>query len=484
MGEPKTVPWQEPAGKAVEAARRPERSRRLYGLLGRPTLFVLDLVLFYAATILALKLSPAFGASILEGVVPYGGLAVYWIGLPAVTAISSYVFGLQTLLERRRLLQLAALSVVVVAVALIGYNAVLALTRFELLGRWVSVIYFPIAAFLVFGSRALLARLLDRVKLRVGMIGSADTANKLAAEVATTQIPVDLEGIGTKFAGEEEPVGELSSGEMELEDLLALLRSERYDELIVEVDKVAEPKVRAGLMEAVRRGVRVTSVEKFYESQLFQVNAAGLEEEWFWNQDPAHDHPVFSFAKRVLDIVLALVGLACMVVIGPLIALAIWMEDKGAPFYRQERVGRYGRPFGLWKFRTMTTNAEKDGGVQWAQKGDARVTRVGRVLRKTRLDETPQFWNVLKGEMSFAGPRPERPEFVAELSEILPYYDYRHLVKPGITGWAQIHYGYGASVEDAAVKLNYDLYYLKYASPLLEIQILLGTIVAMIKGAR
>ena len=214
------------------------------------------------------------------------------------------------------------------------------------------------------------------------------------------------------------------------------------------------------------------------------MNAAGLEEEWFWNQDPAHDHPVFSFAKRVLDIFLALVGLACMVVIGPLIAMAIWMEDKGAPFYRQERVGRYGRPFGLWKFRTMTTNAEKDGGVQWAQKGDARVTRVGRVLRKTRLDETPQFWNVLKGEMSFAGPRPERPEFVAELSEILPYYDYRHLVKPGITGWAQIHYGYGASVEDAAVKLNYDLYYLKYASPLLEIQILLGTIVAMIKGAR
>ena len=162
----------------------------------------------------------------------------------------------------------------------------------------------------------------------------------------------------------------------------------------------------------------------------------------------------------------------------------IRLESPGSAIYSQIRVGRFNRRFRIYKLRTMVSNAEEDGGAQWAKKGDVRVTRLGRMLRKTRIDELPQLWNILRGDMSLIGPRPERPEFVEELSEQIPFYSQRHLVTPGLTGWAQINYPYGASVNDALNKLTYDLYYVKKASLLLDLQILLRTIGAISKGAR
>jgi lipopolysaccharide/colanic/teichoic acid biosynthesis glycosyltransferase len=156
-------------------------------------------------------------------------------------------------------------------------------------------------------------------------------------------------------------------------------------------------------------------------------------------------------------------------------ALLIKLDTRGPIFYRQERVGQHGRPFMLLKFRSMVTDAERDGVPQWAGSGDARVTRVGRVIRQTRIDEIPQVYNVLLGDMSFIGPRPERPFFVQELAAKIPYYAERHRVKPGITGWAQINFPYGASVEDAKQKLEYDLYYIKNHSIFLDCIILLQT---------
>jgi exopolysaccharide biosynthesis polyprenyl glycosylphosphotransferase len=169
----------------------------------------------------------------------------------------------------------------------------------------------------------------------------------------------------------------------------------------------------------------------------------------------------------------------------PLIALAVRLDSPGPVFFRQERVGKGEQPFTLIKFRTMRNDAEKNGAV-WACKDDPRVTKVGHILRKTRLDEIPQLFNVLKGDMSFVGPRPERPEFVETLKEKIPYYSKRHFVKPGVTGWAQVRYPYGASVEDSLEKLRYDLYYIKNFSIFLDILIILETIKVVLfgRGAR
>ena len=163
-----------------------------------------------------------------------------------------------------------------------------------------------------------------------------------------------------------------------------------------------------------------------------------------------------------------------------LTALLIKLESRG-PVYKQERVGKNGRTFVLMKFRSMRVDAEQDGPV-WASKGDARTTRIGRIIRKVRVDEIPQFWNILKGEMSFVGPRPERPHFVAQLAEEIPFYEQRHLIAPGLTGWAQIKYPYGASIEDARQKLQYDLFYIKNQGLLLDAIIMFETIKIILFG--
>jgi lipopolysaccharide/colanic/teichoic acid biosynthesis glycosyltransferase len=179
--------------------------------------------------------------------------------------------------------------------------------------------------------------------------------------------------------------------------------------------------------------------------------------------------------KRATDLAVGALGCLITLAVLPVIALAIWLEDAGPVFYRQTRVGRGGRPFTLVKFRTMVQHAEQDG-PQWAQEADERITRVGRVLRRLHLDELPQAVSLLRGEMAFIGPRPERPEFVAELEAVIPFYRARHAVRPGITGWAQVNYRYGSSVEDALVKLQYDLYYNKHCSLFLDALILVRTL--------
>jgi lipopolysaccharide/colanic/teichoic acid biosynthesis glycosyltransferase len=177
----------------------------------------------------------------------------------------------------------------------------------------------------------------------------------------------------------------------------------------------------------------------------------------------------------VLDIGFGIIFGLIALILSPFIVLGIRLGGPGDIFYRQKRVGKDGKEFGMVKFRTMVPDAEKDG-VQWAQKDDPRITKFGKFLRLTRLDELPQLINVLKGEMSFIGPRPERPEFVKTLSKEIPHYNLRHLIRPGITGWAQINYPYGSSEEDVAKKLRYDLYYLKGRSFLLDVEVVLKTI--------
>jgi exopolysaccharide biosynthesis polyprenyl glycosylphosphotransferase len=207
---------------------------------------------------------------------------------------------------------------------------------------------------------------------------------------------------------------------------------------------------------------------------------------WLLFSPGCYSSRLFLVYKRVASLVTSTIGLLLSLPLLPFVVLAIKISFPGKILYRQNRVGREGVVFRCYKFRTMHSDAEADSGPTWARDDDPRITRVGRFLRKTRMDEIPQLWNVLRGDMSLVGPRPERPEFVAELNQKIPYYHLRHSVRPGITGWAQVLYKYGSSVEDAKEKLRYDLYYVKNASAGLDLLIILNTIkiVLLGRGAR
>jgi exopolysaccharide biosynthesis polyprenyl glycosylphosphotransferase len=187
-------------------------------------------------------------------------------------------------------------------------------------------------------------------------------------------------------------------------------------------------------------------------------------------------------ARRFISTVVSLAGLLLVLPLLPLMALAVKLTSPGPVLYRQKRVGRYGVLFDCYKFRTMRADAEAEAGPTWAGDDDPRTTPVGRVLRLTRLDEIPQLWNVLRGDMGFVGPRPERPEFVEWLSREIPYYHLRHIIRPGLTGWAQVRYQYGASLEESKEKLRYDLYYIKNISLSLDLLIVLHTIKIVLLG--
>ncbi|HEY9723556.1 MAG TPA: sugar transferase [Oscillatoriaceae cyanobacterium] len=217
-----------------------------------------------------------------------------------------------------------------------------------------------------------------------------------------------------------------------------------------------------------------------YENLSARIPVDHIDETWFVRSDALEQRFAFRIGKRVLDCVVAFFGLCFTALILPFVALAIKLADPGPIFYSQARVGRLGKEFRMYKFRTMRVDAEKDGAV-WAAVNDQRVTKVGAFLRQTRLDELPQFWNVLKGEMSLVGPRPERPEFVSMLSQAIPFYDRRHAVLPGVTGWAQVMFPYGASVEDAKEKLQYDFYYVNNRSFYLDLKILFRTAFVMLR---
>ncbi|MBN8813978.1 MAG: TIGR03013 family PEP-CTERM/XrtA system glycosyltransferase [Sphingomonas sp.] len=234
-------------------------------------------------------------------------------------------------------------------------------------------------------------------------------------------------------------------------------------------------------------GVHVNEISTFLERETGRVDLQSVNPSWLIFSDGFSSGRMLSGVfKRLFDIVVSALLLTLVAPIIIATAIAIKLESKGPAFYRQRRVGLYGEGFDCIKLRSMRQDAEVGGKAIWAEKADPRITRIGRFIRKVRIDELPQCWSVLKGEMSFVGPRPERPEFVEDLEQRINYYAERHMVKPGITGWAQINYPYGASIEDSRQKLEYDLYYAKNYSPFLDLLIILQTIRVVIwpEGAR
>ena len=271
------------------------------------------------------------------------------------------------------------------------------------------------------------------------------------------------------------------------ESLVSIAKKYRVDEIVVAIrDRRAGGLPLNDLLECKLSGVKITELPNFFEREYRQVMLDSINPSWMVFGQGFNQGLVRNFVKRAFDLAASLVLLILALPVMLIAAICIILEDGMPVFYRQERVGLNGRTFNILKFRSMKKDAEKDGTPRWAAAQDDRITRVGHIIRKLRIDELPQIINVLRGEMSFVGPRPERPYFVEKLTTQIPYFDMRHSVKPGITGWAQVRYAYGASIDDTVEKLQYDLYYVKNHGLFLDLMTLIATIEVVLwgKGAR
>ena len=260
--------------------------------------------------------------------------------------------------------------------------------------------------------------------------------------------------------------------------LLNLVDAYRISDLVVAINGEIEGSTFQTILDAQERGVDITRMPLLYEEMTSRVPVHHLESDWIIRSfvDGLQVSGIYELSKRLLDIIGALFGLVIFVILLPFLALAIWL-DTGTPiFYTQDRLGKGGARFKIYKFRSMLQDADIEGAPFTTLENDPRVTRVGSFLRRTRLDELPQFWSVLRGEMSLVGPRAERPGLVTEYQIQIPFYRARLLVKPGLTGWAQINYGYVSSVTETVVKLEYDLYYIKHRTLAMDVSIILRTI--------
>lgn len=260
-------------------------------------------------------------------------------------------------------------------------------------------------------------------------------------------------------------------------DLLDVIEKEKISDIIVAITGVIRGGTFQALLDAQERGVEITRMPVAYEDLTQTVPIRILEADWILRSfvDDTSTSGIYHIAKRIMDLIGGLVGVGIFLILLPPVGLLIALDDGFPILYRQERLGQSAKPYKIIKFRTMVKNAEKNGQAQWASEDDTRITSFGRFLRKTHLDEFPQFINVLKGEMSLVGPRSERPSLVDKLQKEVPFYRARLLAKPGVTGWAQINYGYPETVEETIDKLEYDLFYIKNRTILLDLRIILGT---------
>jgi sugar transferase (PEP-CTERM system associated) len=271
-----------------------------------------------------------------------------------------------------------------------------------------------------------------------------------------------------------------------IEDIPAIARARAVDQVVVSLADARGKLPMEKLLEMKLDGVQFEHLTSVYEKYTGKIAVENLRPSWLIFSSGFKKSRLQDVVKRTMDVGVAAAGCVLALPLMACAAVAVRLSSAGPVLYRQSRVGQHGRVFVISKFRSMRQDAEKETGPVWAQKSDSRVTLVGRFLRKTRLDEIPQLWNVLKGDMSIVGPRPERPEFVSELTRDIPFYGQRHIVRPGVTGWAQVSYSYGASVEDAMEKLQYDLFYIKNRTVALDLFIIAKTVktVLMQKGAQ
>jgi len=343
------------------------------------------------------------------------------------------------------------------------------------------------AMFGMVGARALLRTTLtgERFKRRVLVLGAGARAARI--EALAGQRGSGFITVGFVAMNDGPSVVSRAVNRADLTNLPRHLLTLGASEVVLALEERRNALPLNDLLKIKTTGVEVYDFSSFLERETGRVDLDSLNPSWLIFSDGfSAGRRLSSWGKRIFDVTVSLLLLLIALPVILVTAIAVKLESRGPAFYRQRRVGLYGEAFDVIKLRSMRTDAEVGGKAVWAQKDDPRVTRIGRFIRKVRIDELPQVWSVLKGEMSFVGPRPERPQFVADLEERLPYYAERHVVKPGITGWAQVNYPYGASIEDAREKLEFDLYYAKNYTPFLDLLILLQTarVVIWPEGAR
>ena len=408
---------------------------------------------------------------------PNGSLWPRALVFSAVMVVCLLAFGMYSARQRARFVGLAVRLILAVILAFVVASSLFYLIPSLWIGRGVVGLAAVGALCGMLISRSVFSRVVDEdvLKRRVLVYG----AGKSAAAIAGIRRRSDRRGfcvVGYVSAPGE--VREVAEGVLDpAEGLVRLCTRLDVSEVVVAMDDRRRGFPIAELLQCRLAGVDVTEQLSFLERETGRVRIDILNPAWMIFGEGFRRDPVRRLTGRILDLSAGLVVLTLASPFMLATALAIKFEEGwGAPvFYRQRRVGVLGQPFELMKFRSMRIDAEKNGQAQWAAKNDPRVTRVGAFIRKVRIDELPQLLNVLRGQMSLVGPRPERPEFVADLAERIPYYHERHSVKPGITGWAQLCYPYGSSEEDALQKLQYDLYYVKNNTLLFDLAILLQT---------
>jgi sugar transferase (PEP-CTERM system associated) len=359
-----------------------------------------------------------------------------------------------------------------------------------IIGRGVYLIAAVLVILFVIGWRLLFEWLNNRVspRERLLLVGTSPAAIALAREIFERRHELGVEIVG--FVDPDPamvgaPV--INPGVIgTIEDIPSIVQASHVDRVVVSLSDARGKLPMDRLLDMKLRGVAFAHLATVYEEYTGKIAVENLRPSWLIFSEGFKKSTMVAGGKRLLDVIMSALGLLLASPIIGATALAIRLTSPGPIFYHQERVGLRGKPFTVHKFRSMRTDAEALTGPVWASKdGDPRVTPVGGFLRRSRIDELPQLWNVLVGEMSFVGPRPERPEFVSQLTQQIPFYGQRHVVRPGVTGWAQVRYTYGASIEDALQKLQYDLFYIKNLSISLDLYIIFETVktVVLRKGA-
>lgn len=446
-------------------------------------LLLAEAALVYGAIIAAVYIRVGVDGASFELIDKHG----YWkAGIATFFCLAAfYLFDLYDFVvmhDRRelvlRLVQALGLAWIALAFAFYAFPALM-------LGRSIALIALPLALGLGVAWRVSIHWFLGHPGIgeRILIVGSGEHAVEVAREV------LNRPDAGFRIVGFVGTNSELLGKSLInprviglTEQLEAIVKREGIDRIVVAMGERRGQLPTEGLLQLSLAGnVSIEEGATFYERVSGRVSLNMIRPSWLIFSGRGRQAKLTTISRNTVHWLVALIGFLLCVPLMLVTALLIKVDSRGPVFYKQERVGKNGRRFVLMKFRSMKVDAEKSGPV-WASKSDDRTTRVGRIIRKVRIDEIPQFLNILKGEMSFVGPRPERPHFVAQLAEEIPYYEQRHLIAPGLTGWAQIKYPYGASIEDARQKLQYDLFYIKNYSLILDAIIMFETIKIILFG--
>lgn len=448
----------------------------------RRTLIVFgDIVMVFAATLVSLRIWAIVGQRTFD--VTFVGeqahwfiiLGMLWLTLAAANDFYNLALSADWGRSQARLAQIT-LQLLVVYLLIFFFSPREALPR-------LFIVYYAVSSYVLIALWRLIRPFLvgwQPLRRRVVIVGVGWAARTII-EAIEQHVPDDFEVVGivdeaSQLAREDIVIDAdvIGSGA----DLARIVRELQASEVILATSGNVDGELFQSIMDCYELGIPVTPMPLLYEQLTGMVPVEYVRGHWnivlpLEGRSSFDPYPII---KRLIDITLAIVGLLIFALMLPLLAIVLIIDSPGPVFFAQERLGLAGKPFRVFKLRTMIPDAERESGPLWAVRGDPRVTAVGRLLRKSRLDEVPQLVNVLLGQLSMVGPRPERPEFVAILQEEIPFYRARLSVLPGLTGWAQVNYRYGSSVDDALMKLQYDLYYIRHRSVLLDGLILLKTV--------